>query len=409
MMKYDVLMVGAGLNGLTTALAMGGRRCRTPLRVALVDRVDPVGFAINRHDSRASAITTATQAMMRGLGVWDMLQPQAQNMTKITVTDSTHPNLRPSLLTFLADDESDAPAALIENATIFQALLSEVAASPTITLMAPVQISAVQFGPGLARLILESGEDLTASLIIGADGRNSPTRVASGIGFEGWDYPQSAITLTVGHDLPHQGQAEEHFTPSGVFAILPLKGNRASLVWTEPHARAQEICALPDAEFLAVLSQQFGSHRGPLQILSPRHAYPLSMMMAQSFTARRLALVGDAAHVVHPLAGLGLNLGFKDAAALADCVMNAQSLGLDIGGAGVLESYQRWRRFDTISTAALLDGLNQLFANDHAALRLLRQAGLRLVDIAKPLKDQFMREAAGGTGDLPRLMRGLAA
>jgi 2-octaprenyl-6-methoxyphenol hydroxylase len=407
MTKYDVLIVGAGLNGLVAALALGGAHCQRPLRVGVIDRVHPSSFAGSTHDSRASALTAATQLMLQALGVWDELKTHAQNMTQTIVSDGKTPEKRPSLLNFIAESEAEAPAALVENALIFKALLDQVALSPEIEIIAPMQIPEFKFGPGLALVKLNDGQELRASLIVGADGRGSATRKAAGIAFEGWEYPQSAITLTVGHEMAHHGRAEEHFTPTGVFAILPLKGNRSSIVWTEPHQVAKDICAKPDAEFLAELSTKFGDHLGPLTLLSPRHAYPLSMAMAQSFVGPRLALLGDAAHVVHPLAGLGLNLGFKDAAALAECVGTAFALGQDVGGVDVLENYMRWRRFDTLATAGLLDGLNRLFANDNEALRQIRQAGLKLVDRVPLLKKSFMQEAAGQLGQLPKLMRGL--
>ncbi len=409
MQKFDVLIVGAGLNGLVAALALGGAQCRSPLRVGVVDRTHPAQFAANTHDSRASALTAATQTMLGVLGIWETLLPFAQNMNDIIVTDSKSTDQRPSLLTFSTRDETQSPAALIENAQIFKALLEEIGRSPSIDIMAPHSISGFHFGPGLASITLESGEILKANLIIGADGRGSPTRLAAGIDFEGSDYPQSAITLTVGHELPHQGRAEEHFGSTGVFAILPLMGNRSSIVWTEPHEVAKHICASADDEFLAALSEKFGNHLGKLSVLSPRHAYPLSVYLAKTFVGPRVALLGDAAHVVHPLAGLGLNLGFKDAAALAETIMKAAQLGQDIGGAEVLQSYMQWRRFDTLATAGLLDAMNRLFANDDAVLRMVRKMGLQAVDSLAPLKNILIREAAGQVGDLPRLMRGLAA
>ena len=409
MQKFDVLIVGAGLNGLVTALALGGLKCRNPVRVGIVDRIHPAQFAANTHDSRASALTAATQTMMGVLGVWERLLPFAQNMNDIVVTDSKSTEHRPNLLSFSTSDKSQAPAALIENAQIFKTLLEEIGRSPSIEIMAPQNISGFHFGPGLASITVESGKTIKANLIVGADGRSSPTRLAAGIGFEGWDYPQSAITLTVGHELPHRGRAEEHFSATGVFAILPLMGNRSSIVWTEPHETAKQICALTDEGFLAALSEKFGSHLGKLSLLSPHHAYPLSMYLAKTFVGTRVALLGDAAHVVHPLAGLGLNLGFKDAAALAESIMKAANLGQDIGGTEVLQSYMQWRRFDTLATAGLLDAMNRLFANDDVALRMLRDMGLRAADSLPPFKNILIREAAGQVGRLPRLMRGLAA
>jgi len=408
MVKTDIVIIGAGLNGLAASLALGGRRCRKPLRVTLIERGDPARFADPAHDSRASALTAATQKMLSGLGVWHGMATSAQAMKKVLVTDAASPEARQALLSFLESDVS-TPAMFLENHVIFKALLDEISQSPNITLMTGQGVSGFHFGPGLAKVTLADGTEIKASLVIGADGRGSPTRQAAGIGFDSWPYAQSAITLTVGHALPHGGRAEEHFNPQGVFAILPLSGNRSSLVWTEPHEKAKALCALPDEAFLAELRQRFGSHLGQLSLLSLRHAHPLSMMMAKSFVGPRLALLGDAAHVIHPLAGLGLNLGFKDAAALADCVMEAAALGQDIGGDAALEAYARWRRFDTQSTAAMMHGLHFLFANDHEALRLLRQVGLRMVDKLPALKRVFEKEAAGLTGQLPRLMRGLAA
>jgi 2-octaprenyl-6-methoxyphenol hydroxylase len=409
MKKFDVLVVGAGLNGLVAALALGGKQARRSLSVAVVDRADPQRFVTMLHDSRASALTAATQTMFAALGLWERVSAHAQDMTQIVVTDGKDASDRPSLLSFATDGGKKSAAAMVENHHLFASALTEIAQSENIHLFTGQGLSEMAFGPGLAHVKLLDGQVLKAALVIGADGRNSVTRSEAGLKLQGWDYKQSAITLTVAHELPHNGTAEEHFTTTGVFAILPLEGNRSSLVWTEPHDEAKRLHGLDDAAFLSELTMKFGLHRGALSLASPRHVHPLSMMIADEMVAPRLALIGDAAHVIHPLAGLGLNLGFKDVAALADCVMDAVSLGEDIGGAAVLARYVSWRRFDTVSTAFLLDGLNRLFANDIAGLRFVRDAGLKLVDRTKFAKDFFMKEAAGKTGDLPRLMRGLAA
>ncbi len=408
MEKFDAIVLGGGLNGLATALALGGRKCRTPLNVAVVDRGDPVQLVRSQDDTRASALTYATQEMMGGLGTRDGIAPHLQPMQSIVVSDAKAGAARDTLLSFLFA-QGKPPAAMIENVVLMRALLAEIAQSSTIKIFAHETVGNFKFGPGKAVVELASGQKLKTDLIIGAEGRASPSRVAAGIKMDGWDYPNSAITLTVGHEMAHGGRAEEHFTEHGVFAILPLTGNRSSIVWTEPHVKAHEICGLTEAAFKALLEMQFGAHLGALSTLSKPQVHPLAMQLCGSFTATRLALVGDAAHVVHPLAGLGLNLGFKDVAALSDCVMAAVSSGQDIGATAVLDSYNRWRRFDTFTTAMMIDGLHRLFANNDAGLRLVRRAGLRFADKAGAMKAAFAKEAAGTAGSLPRLMRGLAA
>lgn len=409
MKKTDVVIIGAGLNGLIAALALGGRQALRPLKITIIDKFDPQRFATPQHDSRASALTLATQTMFDVLGLWDSIKPHRQVMAQIIVTDGGSPTDRPSLLTFAIDSQQNAPAAMVENHHLFTAALVEIATCANIEMLTGQGFDQITYGPGLALVTLLDGTQVKANLVIGADGRNSSTREKAGLKMQGWDYPQSAITLTVGHDISHGGTAEEHFTSGGVFAILPLVGNRSSIVWSASHAEAQRLHLLSDAEFLGELSLCFGNHLGQLTLSGARHVYPLSMKLSEKMTAPRLALLGDAAHVIHPLAGLGLNLGFKDAAALADCVSDALAQGADIGGASVLDHYEKWRRFDTVSTAFLLDGLNRLFANDVAALKFLRSSGLKLIDQSAPFKSYFMKEAAGQTGPLPRLMRGLVA
>jgi 2-octaprenyl-6-methoxyphenol hydroxylase len=407
--KYDIAIIGAGMNGLVAALALAGKSTKQPLTVAVIDRIDPHKFAQSLYDSRASALTAATQTMFQTLDIWNAVAPHAQNMEKIIVTDSKLGEARPSLLSFTEVSGLKPAAAMVENRFIFSSLLSEIEKSGKIQLITDQNIGNIEYGPGLAKIQFENRKSVKASLVIGADGRNSLSRNKAGLEMSGWDYAQSAITLTVEHDHPHGGEAEEHFTPTGVFAILPLTGNRSSLVWTENHVEATRLHGLDDAEFLHELSLRFGDQRGKISLGSARHVHPLSLGLASAFTAPRLALIGDAAHVVHPLAGLGLNLGFKDVAYLADCVMDAVRLGQDIGSAQMLDQYSVGRRFDTVSTIYALDGLNRLFSNEVTGLKLLRDAGLRLVDKAPGLKAMFMKEAAGKTGALPRLMRGLAA
>jgi 2-octaprenyl-6-methoxyphenol hydroxylase len=406
----EIVVIGAALNGLAVALALAGARALRPVATAIVDAKDPRRFATSAFDGRASAITASSRRMLEAIGVWDVLAPHAQPITRIIVTDSVPGSqARPALLQFGGDEELQAPSAyIVENRHLYETLFTAAAASPHITIIADTRIQRFTSGPGLARLETDTGKTISAALVIAADGRNSPARQAAGIKTYGWDYHQTGIVTAVGHELPHEGCAEEHFRPPGPFAILPLTGNHSSLVWTESTTDAQRLLALDDQSFLAEIEQRFGGHRGSLSLIGPRHGYPLALHIAERFVASRLALLGDAAHVVHPIAGLGLNLGLRDAAALAECIAEARKLGLDVGSDSILTAYERWRRFDTIATAFATDGLNRLFSNDVPGLRRLRDTALRLVNMARPLKRMFMREAAGETGRLPRLMRGEA-
>jgi 2-octaprenyl-6-methoxyphenol hydroxylase len=255
---------------------------------------------------------------------------------------------------------------------------------------------------------LAGGETISARLLVGADGARSKIRETADIAVHGWDYDQSAIVTTVAHERPHNGRAEEHFLPAGPFAILPLTGNRSSIVWTETAREAERIVALPDAEFLVELEKRFGLHLGDLQVTGARRAFPLGLFTAREFIAERLALIGDAAHIIHPIAGQGLNMGLRDVAALAEAIADAARLGLDIGAPDVLERYQRWRRFDTMTMGVATDGLNRLFSNHSDVLRLARDVGLGVVERIPVLKRVFIREAAGFTGEVPKLLRGEA-
>jgi 2-octaprenyl-6-methoxyphenol hydroxylase len=260
--------------------------------------------------------------------------------------------------------------------------------------------------PRAINVQLKDGGDISARLLVGADGARSAVREAANIAVHGWDYDQSAIVTTVAHERDHNGRAEEHFLPAGPFAILPLTGKRSSIVWTETKAEAARIVALPDVEFHAELEKRFGLKLGDIEVAGPRRAFPLGLFTARSFIADRLALIGDAAHIIHPIAGQGLNMGLRDAAALAEVIADAARLGLDPGGADTLDRYQRWRRFDTMSMGVATDGLNRLFSNQSDALRIVRDVGLGLVERLPALKRVFIREAAGFTGDVPKLLRG---
>ncbi len=406
--KTDTIIAGAALNGLAAAVALGGAQLRRPLKVAVIDAKDPRDFSSSTFDGRASAITASARRMFEALGVWSGIAPHAQPMQEIVVTDA-RPGaaVRPILLQFGEEEMRGTPSAhMVENRHLYGALLAAATASPHIAFATGQAAKNFRFGPGLAEVTLDDSNVRTASLIVAADGRNSAARAAAHIDLMGWSYDQVGIVTTVEHDLPHGGRAEEHFTPSGPFAILPLPGHRSSLVWTETKADADRILGLDEAGFLVELRHRFGDRLGEVRLVGGRHSYPLAMFIAREFTASRLALIGDAAHVVHPIAGLGFNLGLRDVAALAESVHDAFALGLDPGSDAVLERYSLWRRFDTVMTAMAMDGLNRLFANDNAALRLLRDAGLRAAGGSSKLKSMFVKEAAGQTGNLPKLLRG---
>lgn len=409
-LKTDVLIAGAGPAGLSMALALGGPRCRRPLAVMVVDPRDPTTTLDG--DSRGTALTRATQAMLRALGVWDQLAPQVQDMRDVMVTDGAggpHDG-RPTLLSFSADDAGGTgAAAMVENSVLNAALLAAVQLSPAITLVPQAAVTGLETGSGLARVALATGAGVTASLVIGADGRASPLRKMLGIGTKGHDYGQTALSFSISHELPHNACAEEHFSPHGVFAYLPLPGNRGSIVWGDTPAEAQRLMALDDDAFNTALAARMGGRLGRVALDGRRIAYPLALQLADARSGPRTALIGDAAHAIHPLAGLGLNLGFKDVAALADCVASALARGDDIGSAAVLARYERARRFDTLATALAMDGLNGLFVNSNPLLRQVRGFGLRAINRLPAARRALLAEAAGQGGDVPRLMQGLQA
>ena len=401
--RFDVIVVGAALNGLAAGLALGGHKTRRPLSVAIVDIRDPRQRSSADNDARASALTASSKRMFEVLGVWDHVGRRAQEMREIIVTDGAGHDDRPVLLQF---GEAAAAASMVENQHLLDSLLAVVEKSPSITLITGHGVAEQSFAPGLAKLTLANAEQLSCSLVVAADGGKSPLRQAAGIELVGWSYEQMGIVASFDHELPHNGRAEEHFTPAGPFAILPLPGNRSSIVWTKGTGEAKRLLSLSGQDFELELQKEVGSHLGKIALIGKPQGYPLSMFFAKEFHAPRLALVGDAAHVIHPLAGLGLNLGLRDVAALAECVADAYALGEDIGGLSVLERYSTWRRFDTVATAASMDGLNRLFSNSNPVLKIMRDLGLRATNQVSGLKQAFAREAAGQTGSLPRLLRG---
>ena len=406
----DVVIVGGGLNGLAAAVCLAGPASRLPLRCILVDADDPFARGTAAFDGRASAIALSSRRMLDAMGLWAALSPHAQPVERIVVTDSRNGSAaRPALLQFAEANSIGPSAHIVENRFLYEGLARATQELATVTVLAQARVDSLDADGNGACIRLVDGRRLNAELVVAADGRTSHLRQLAGIETVGWSYGQSAIVTGVSHEQAHEARAYEHFRSAGPFAVLPLPGDRASLVWTESSQEAERIAALDDEAFAAELAARFGAELGAVHPEGPRHVYPLGLSVAKAFRAKRLALIGDAAHVVHPIAGLGFNLGLRDIAALAECLGDAAQLGGDLGGDVTLERYENWRRVDTVMVAAATDGLNRLFSNDNSAIRILRDSGLRIVDAVNPLKMAFMREAAGMTGTLPRLLSGRPA
>jgi 2-octaprenyl-6-methoxyphenol hydroxylase len=399
----DVMIAGGGHVGLALALAL--RRAAPSLSVTVVDAA-PV--APGRHDGRASAIAAGGRRLLDGLGVWAEIGGTAQPINDMIITDSrTRDVVRPVFLTFAGAADDDGPFAhMVMNAAMVSALHAA-AVDAGVAAIAPAAVHDFSVGRMSVSARLGDGREIAARLLVAADGLRSRLRDLAGIGTATWSYGQSGIVATVAHERPHGGRAEEHFLPGGPFAILPLKGNRASLVWTEPSEDAARIVADP-LLFQVELERRFGNRLGRIEITGRPSAFPLGLTLARNFVKPRFALAGDAAHGIHPIAGQGLNLGFRDVAALAETIVEAHRLGLDIGSLAVLERYERWRRFDTVEMGIVTDTLNRMFSNDNPVVRLFRDVGLGLVDRLPSLKRMFISEAAGEGGELPRLLRGEA-
>ena len=409
----DVIVAGAGIAGATLALALA----RAGLKPLLIDPVVFDDQLAPAFDGRASAIAYAAYRQWRALGLAEALDPHAQRIEQILVTDATTPGAAagaalPFFLRFdsaeIADRSEGEPLGyLLENRHIRAALAGAVKAAG-IEVLAPARVAKAAFGPRVAEVTLADGRVLAAPLAVGAEGRGSVIREQAGIGAIGWDYPQIGVVATVRLERPHEGVAHEHFLPGGPFAILPLTDNRASLVWTESSARGAALKTARPEVFQAHLERRFGEFLGGISVEGPVFTYPLSLQLAERLVAPRVALLGDAAHGVHPIAGQGLNLGLKGAAALAEVLVDAARLGEDIGSEVVLERYAAWRRFDTVMLSAGMDAFVRLFSNDNPLLRLVRSAGMSVVNGIGPARRFFMHEAGGAVGDLPRLLRGEA-
>lgn len=420
----EVLVVGGGMVGLALATALS----EAGVEAVVVDRLDPAQQRDEAFDGRASAIARGSQNVLQRLDLWPGMAHAASPILDIRISDGRPDGGRSGgasalNLHFSCQDVAEGDDALplgwiVENAAIRRASFERARAAARLDLRAPVDLVEVTRRPGGVTARLADGASLRARLLVAAEGRRSAQRDAAGIRVTEIDYGQTGIVATVAHTLPHKGVAHEHFLPSGPFALLPMTDatnadgrpvHRSSLVWTERRALVPAMLALDEEAFRQELQRRFGDSLGQLSLWGGRRwSYPLTLLHAERYIDTRLALVGDAAHGIHPIAGQGLNLGLRDVAALAECIVDARRLGLDVGDATVLERYQRWRRLDTIALIAATDSLNRLFSNDLPPLRLLRDLGLAAVNQVPPLKRFFMRHAMGLVGDLPRLVKGEA-
>lgn len=397
----DTLIIGAGMVGMTLAAALGG----LGVRVAVIEPTPPDRQLAPEFDGRASAIAAGSRMALESVGVWRHIGAEAQPIEEIRISDGHSP-------LFLHFDPAAAEGAplgyMVENRVLRGALIARLSELPSVHMFSGRKVSDLRHRPEYVTACLDDGTEIRTPLVVATDGRGSKTREAAGIGVREWRYSQTAIVCTVVHQRDHQGIAQEHFLPAGPFAILPMTGRRSSIVWTEHEALAPALLDLDETAFLDELKIRFGDYLGGLAITGPRFSYPLGLLHAKRYFIHRLALAGDAAHGMHPIAGQGLNMGLRDASALAEIVADALRLGLDPGATITLGRYEQWRLFDNTLMLAATDGLNRLFSNDWAPVRQARDIGLAAVNQSAGLKRLFMRSAMGVLGDLPRLMRGEA-
>ena len=402
-MDYDILIAGGGLNGPTLALALAG----AGLSVAVVDTRPADTREADDFDGRAYALALASQRLLRALGLWGELAGNSQPIYEVKASQGQPGDGAGWFFLHFdgAEIEEGAVGHMLEDRFLYRALLQ--AMQGRVTLIDGVSVTGQEVLTAGITSTLSDGRALTARLLIGADGRQSGVAARAGIRRQGWDYGQTALVAAIDHEKPHHGIAQQYFMPTGPLAILPLPGHRSSVVWSETNANAQVIKALPDDEFLQVLRPRFGDYLGPISLAGQRFSYPLSLSLADRYVAPRVALIGDAAHGVHPIAGQGLNLGLRDVAALAEVLVDATRRGEDIGAEDVLARYQGWRRFDATSLALGMDAVNGLFGTDNPLIAAARGLGMGLVNAIPPLRRGFMRQAAGLSIDpMPRLLTG---
>ncbi len=402
-MDNDVIILGGGLVGSTLALALAA----SGLTAAVVDPADPAVMLAPGFDGRASAIASASGRMLEAIGIAPALAGQGCAIRQIRVSDG----LEPGKLDFVPDADDGALGTMYENKLLRRALFDAATASPAIDLRMKTRATTVERGPHGVTATLDDGSTLRAPLLVAAEGRNSPTRAAAGINVARWSYDHAAIVGAFHHERPHEDIAFEIFYPAGPFALLPLVddavGHRSAIVWSVKAEHGPGLVKLSDRGFLAEASARMGGFLGELSAPSPRASYPLGFHHAARITADRLVLVGDAAHGIHPIAGQGLNLGMRDVAALAEVLVEGRRLGLDLGDAQLLARYQRWRGLDTLAVAAATDGLTRLFGVPGRTASAVRRFGISAVNAIPPLKNRFMAEARGESGQLPRLLQGL--
>ncbi|NNK78747.1 MAG: UbiH/UbiF/VisC/COQ6 family ubiquinone biosynthesis hydroxylase [Litoreibacter sp.] len=401
----DITIVGGGLNGCALALALssGG------FTVSVIDSL-PLDDLKAEFDGRSYALALASQRLLSAIGIWPALAENPQPILEIKVTDGrAGEGPSPFWMHFDHAEIEEGPMGfMVEDRHLRRAFLEAIERDPAITHLTPKTVVAQKIERGAAIVELSDGGTVTSRLIVGCDGRRSGTAERAGIGRSFKDYGQTALVAAIGHEKDHGGIAHQFFMPAGPLAILPLTGNRCSIVWAEEHGRAAELAAMNDDDFIAALNPAFGDFLGALNVAGARFSYPLNLTEAESLVAERLALVGDAAHGIHPIAGQGLNQGLRDAAALAEVLVDAMRRGEDIGAPDVLDRYAQWRRFDAKTLALATDMFNKLFSNDNPVLRLGRDLGMGVVNAMPGLRRSFIREAAGLTGDLPRLLKGRA-
>ena len=399
----DILIAGGGLNGPALALALA----QAGFGVTVADARPAPERAGTNFDGRGYALALASQRLLNAIGVWGAVAPNAQPLLEIKVSDGrAGQGHSPFFLHFDHAEIEEGPMGfMLEDRFLYRAFLSAMQAEERVTLLSQTGVTGHSITPGGVTATLSDGSTHTARLLVGCDGRGSGVAQRAGIRRTGWGYGQTALVCAIAHEKPHNSIAHQFFMPPGPLAILPLPGNMSSIVWSETDDMAASIHALPDKDYMQVLRPRFGDFLGGISLVGNRFTYPLSLSVANHFVADRVALVGDAAHGMHPIAGQGLNAGLRDVAALAQVLTQAQRRGEDIAAIQVLERYQEWRRFDTAALVAATDLTNRLFSNDNPLLRMGRDIGMGLVGALPGLRRGFIREAAGLSGDLPDLMR----